>query len=87
VGVGSGEKPGGQSRGEARWAVQGMERIFVTGGYVVHGVQVKGVGVEGQSGELRRDRGEQVVGEASAEGWRGKIRVCCLLELYLVYWN
>ena len=62
---------GGRVREEARWAVQGMELVFIVGGFVICGVQVEGIGEEGQSGKLRRDRGEQVVREAGASGWCG----------------
>ena len=61
----------GRVREEARWAVQGMELVFIVRGFVICWVQVEGVGVEGQSGKLRRDRGEQVVREAGARGWCG----------------
>ena len=62
---------GGRVREEARWAGQGMKLFFIVRGFVICGVQVERIGEEGQSGKLRRDRGEQVVREAGARGWCG----------------
>ena len=55
---------------DEKWITLTVE-VAIVRGFVICGVQVEGVGVEGQSGKLRRDRGEQVVREAGARGWCG----------------